>query len=791
MRPLNLEIEGFASFRQRTEIDFGDAELFALTGPTGSGKSSILDGIAFALYGSVPRFDSEKLVWPAISRGKQEAKVALQFAIGETAYRVVRVVRRNGDKGASTKEARLEQGDVLLAGDERGVTEQVEKLLGLTFSQFTRCVMLPQGEFAQFLKDKPAERNDLLRRLLGIDQFKKMGARAREKADSLKNEADLVSSRLQDLEGATPAGKEGLKKRIGQLKAMLEEIGKAQKDLDKAREALQAESARAKGLEESAKTLGSIKKPEGVEALAQRIKDAKDSCEKARQAHSAKKKAYDEALSLEEGLPEKADSADAVRKWNELEQAQARLRQAASRAAETEGPARQAETALREAGDQRDLASARLAKLETSEQAYAIAAKMTPGDPCPVCGGTFAKYPGSEPEDIVRAKATLNTAGENFARAEKALRDAEKRHHESETLAKAEEKAAQAAKAAVEGLPAKAAAEEALAKLQEAESKRKAARLEADEAQKKEASAQLALRAAEEAAKKAQFDFKEVRGNLKDFSPPDAAGDDLAAWWEQLEAWAAVLAESKRGEAEKARAAIRTVEGTIREIGEALDAAVAGAAVERGTLSHREAGLLAVQETERALQDLESRIEERKQLEERRKGLLRDQSLYAELAKHLKTNKFEQWYFDRTFQDLSEGASTWLSQLSSQQYSIDYDGKEFQVVDHANAGETRPVYTLSGGETFLASLSLALSLSDHIALSSASQHRLESLFLDEGFGTLDSATLDQVAAAIEELGTRGRIVGVITHVSEFAERIPVRFEVRRTEGGSTVQRVVA
>jgi DNA repair protein SbcC/Rad50 len=67
--------------------------------------------------------------------------------------------------------------------------------------------------------------------------------------------------------------------------------------------------------------------------------------------------------------------------------------------------------------------------------------------------------------------------------------------------------------------------------------------------------------------------------------------------------------------------------------------------------------------------------------------------------------------------------------------------------------------------------------------------RLESLFLDEGFGTLDADTLDVVASAIEELGSRGRMVGVVTHVRDLAERIPVRFEVRRGPTGSTLRRV--
>jgi exonuclease SbcC len=97
---------------------------------------------------------------------------------------------------------------------------------------------------------------------------------------------------------------------------------------------------------------------------------------------------------------------------------------------------------------------------------------------------------------------------------------------------------------------------------------------------------------------------------------------------------------------------------------------------------------------------------------------------------------------------------------------------------------------LSGGETFLASLALALALADRIAtLAARGAARLESIFLDEGFGTLDPDTLDVVASAIEELGASGRLVGVASHAAELAERMPVRFEVHRSGNASTVERI--
>jgi exonuclease SbcC len=131
-----------------------------------------------------------------------------------------------------------------------------------------------------------------------------------------------------------------------------------------------------------------------------------------------------------------------------------------------------------------------------------------------------------------------------------------------------------------------------------------------------------------------------------------------------------------------------------------------------------------------------------------------------------------------------------LGELADGAYSLEVFKRDFQVIDHRNANEARLVKTLSGGETFLVSLALALSLAEQLA--SMSVHgggRLESVFLDEGFGTLDVETLDTVAHVIQELGARGRTVGIVTHVRELAEQVPVRFEVRKEFGTATVERV--
>jgi DNA repair protein SbcC/Rad50 len=141
---------------------------------------------------------------------------------------------------------------------------------------------------------------------------------------------------------------------------------------------------------------------------------------------------------------------------------------------------------------------------------------------------------------------------------------------------------------------------------------------------------------------------------------------------------------------------------------------------------------------------------------------------------------------------LVAGASDTLLQLSGGQFSLRLDeGRDILVVDHRNADETRSARTLSGGETFQASLALALALADQIGTIAADGvSRLDAIFLDEGFGTLDAEALDTVAATIELLAASGdRMVGIVTHVRELADRMPVRYVVSKAAGGSTVERV--
>lgn len=197
MRPVRLQLEGFTSFRVPQEIDFSDLQLFMITGATGSGKTSMLDAVTLSLFGQVPRAGKHDLK-ELISLGASEAKVELDFQVGEIRYRVARRIPRRGSQMATLE--RLESGRFVPEVERSGVTavnSRLVEILGLDYKSFTTAVLLPQGAFAQFLKGDVDARRQILIRLLDLERFKRAGERAREKAKELKLAAAMSQSLLE------------------------------------------------------------------------------------------------------------------------------------------------------------------------------------------------------------------------------------------------------------------------------------------------------------------------------------------------------------------------------------------------------------------------------------------------------------------------------------------------------------------------------------------------------------------------------------------------------------------
>ena len=155
----------------------------------------------------------------------------------------------------------------------------------------------------------------------------------------------------------------------------------------------------------------------------------------------------------------------------------------------------------------------------------------------------------------------------------------------------------------------------------------------------------------------------------------------------------------------------------------------------------------------------------------------------AELATDLKGDRFQEYLLEEAFKKLVASASVRLKTISNR-YTLQWDSGEFYVVDHDNAGERRRAETLSGGETFMASLCLALQLSDEVLRTSGAL-QMDSLFIDEGFGTLDSDSLSEVTDAMEALRQDGdRMIGVISHRPELTEKLPGCIHVEKGTGES-------
>ncbi len=184
------------------------------------------------------------------------------------------------------------------------------------------------------------------------------------------------------------------------------------------------------------------------------------------------------------------------------------------------------------------------------------------------------------------------------------------------------------------------------------------------------------------------------------------------------------------------------------------------------------------------LEQLQKNMAERrakaKDLSRERNQLEKRYDIYAALAADLKGNEFQEFMLEGVQQELLLRASHIMREVTRERYTLELKEGEYVVLDNWNGLDARSVKTLSGGESFIASLSLALALSDYLAGHKA----LGALFLDEGFGTLDADALDAVSSVLEAIQTQGRMVGVITHVASLAERLPNRLVIEKGQSTS-------
>ncbi|MDK2784563.1 MAG: repair protein SbcC/Rad50 [Bacillota bacterium] len=197
-------------------------------------------------------------------------------------------------------------------------------------------------------------------------------------------------------------------------------------------------------------------------------------------------------------------------------------------------------------------------------------------------------------------------------------------------------------------------------------------------------------------------------------------------------------------------------------------------------------GALAVLRNE--LSRLETNAKRFKELEEKRRRLERRRDLATVLSRLVSGRRFVEFLAEEHLADLALEASRRLGALTGQRYALELGERcEFVLRDDFAGGQRRPVTSLSGGETFLTSLALALALSSQLQLKG--RYPLGFFFLDEGFGTLDAEKLEVVLQALEKLRRGERLVGVISHVPELQERLPVYLEVLPAQPDGTGSRL--
>ena len=234
MRPIRLKIKGLNSFIEEQTIDFEkltDRGLFGIFGPTGSGKSTILDGITLALYGDVSRKSSNY-----INTNCDRLNVSFEFQISgaETKrYLVNREFKRDKKSGnpvsGKCKIVDITNGEEVLADKVKTVTDKCKEVIGLSLEDFTRTVVLPQGKFSEFLKLEGKPRREMLERLFNLGEYgDKLSSKLSKEINKEKTENSVLLGQLMGYEDISEDKK---KEKEEELNISIENLEKANKEL--------------------------------------------------------------------------------------------------------------------------------------------------------------------------------------------------------------------------------------------------------------------------------------------------------------------------------------------------------------------------------------------------------------------------------------------------------------------------------------------------------------------------------------------------------------------------------
>lgn len=905
MKPVHLILEGFGPFAGTETIDFTGLDgLFLITGDTGAGKTTIFDGIAYALYGETSgenrSVDTVRSQYASI---ETPTRVELIFEEHGKKYRIERSprytrMRRNG-KGTTQELPKaaltLPTGDVIVK--QEAVNRKVEEILGLNFRQYKQVAMIAQGEFRDLLLAGSDERGDIFRKVFHTEdcqylqnRLKEIASASREKAESCKREilAQLQTVRLtgdraedlaeilrkDDVYGAAqilPMIEEEIAEGGSQIAVLRGEEDRTEARLQEVQKLLDGWTAltEAKGkLDAQKRTMaGQEEKLLAARAVLQEAEHSRERIETCRRMAQeldhriAARQAADMALTKRQRAEQdkiKAENTLVIRRkaidtlqekrdslWAAIQTEESLAREKADVMTAIEAQTarvKQIRTALeclnagktvREQYDAKSKAmletenrvkNARAAYGEAQSawyhaQAGILADGLADGQPCPVCGAVhhpvLAKRDPVAPTELGLKKlesdlqklegmyrttaqeaaalhSKLETLRQQFAsygfKQEEIDVGAEQKHLDAlnldrkkietrETALAANRKAYEQAGTDLEN--ARKGAEDA----QKAASDAAVVFAQLDSEYKTQAA--LGGDVTVDALRKEQAGLRQEAGTLQQ-NLDKAEADERT-----------LTEEQKQGQG---------VLETLQSTADAKTAAMEGQPSE-AELTQEKAALTAVRQSvrERA-NDENARVRQNTAALDRCRGTLARldaaNKTYAEdlnlsrIANGDSAGKvklaFEQYIQAFYFERILDYANARLTGISGGRYTLlrqtegqnrrSAAGLDIEVLDHFT-GKKRPVSTLSGGESFLASLSLALGLSDVIT-AFAGGVEVDAIFIDEGFGSLDKSALEQVIGALGKLSDGSRMVGVISHVEELAAAIPKQIRVQKTRQGS-------
>jgi len=780
MKPISLTFSGIGGYEDEFFVDFealAVGGIFGIFGATGSGKSTILDAMTLALYGTsaVSRYKGT-VGTHFLNVNVDVAYSSLVFELCGERYTASRSFKREKERARVTKCRLTDSADNILAdrkSDE--VTKAVEGLLGLNYNDFTRTILLPQGKFSEFLFLKGDERSKMMERLFGLEEFgKKLQTRIKEFAGQVHGEILHISGRIEVLGVLSQSQLLEMEKALGGVVVEIAALTKQKESFFKEWEKYKVYS---QNLNQLNGLLGENGKLEDFGKKLQGHMDALELAKKAEPLRQPMERLGVLESALGQARKNLGTSSKLLAAVNENAKICAKEYLQARKIADEELPVLTAIVRLENerAGLRAEYGELK-AKLRDAWDSQAhwareLAKGLESGKPCPVCGSLeHPNAPGDSPKE--RGTVPYQLADEGEIRGAMGLIEEQGRRKAAEIGRLRGERAGLSedikelevhiANISINARKTQDLKEKYDGEYQEA-AKNHALAKEREEQLSKEFG-ELSILVDELLA---QGGFDSPAATSSAFMPPEqvrALESEIASFHQKR---TGVADGIKRLEAELAeidKEAVPAGLETAQKHHERAEAAL--------TLKHKEAAVLTsqIEHGRNNLKTLETLLEKHDALKARHGLILEIDGLFRGGA-------FIKYIARRHLTSITRDATTRLKSMSAGQYAIEFDSDtNFLIRDDKNAGKHRPASSLSGGEAFMASLCLALALANKIQARNSAG--LSFFFLDEGFGSLDAASLDTVVTTLESLASENMSVGLISHVEELKHRILNRLELK-------------